>query len=124
MVEVPWGRGGDEPEDLTDHAQAIVACDFQDGVLAVYEDELVIERVPRSRFSDKTIPLDAVRGVEYSGGITVGYLQIRQHGVEADGAGLLSDPVDENTLHFTRGDRACAERARDAIRESVGLPPQ
>lgn len=124
MVDLPWGRRGDESEEVTDHAQAVVACEFQDGLLAVYEDELVIERVPRSRFWDKSIPIDAVSGVEYSGGITIGYLQIRQHGVEADEAGMLSDPVDENTLHFTRGERACAERARDAIREAVGLAPQ
>jgi len=121
MVKLPWGSRGDDAPGPNEHAAAVVACEFQDGTLAVYEDELVIERVPRSRFSDKTIPLDAVTGVEYDGGITVGYLQIQQRGVEADGAGMFSDPVDENTLHFTRGDRACAERARDAIREAVGL---
>lgn len=120
MIGLPW-RTASDADPPAGHADAVVACEFQDGVLAVYESELVIERVPRSRFSDKTIPLDAVSGVEHSGGVTVGYLQIRQEGVAADSAGLLSDPVDENTLHFARSGRACAAEARDAISERAGL---
>lgn len=125
-VEFPWSRGGaesgDDPDD-TDaadrHADAVVVCEFQDGTIAVYETEVVFERPERSRFGGKTIPVVEIVGVEHDPGITVGYLQIRQEGVEVDTAGLLSDPVDENTLHFTRSGRECAQRARDAVLERI-----
>jgi len=118
MVELPW-RGDSSARAPAGHADAVVACSLQDGTLAVYEDRVVIERVPRSKFPDKTIPLDAISGVEYERGVTVGYIQVRQPGVEADTSGLLSDPVDENTLHFARSGRACALDARDALRERM-----
>ncbi|WP_276270869.1 hypothetical protein [Haloarcula litorea] len=116
MVNFPW-RGGETGGDHADpeHPDAVVVCSFQDGTLVVHEDEVVIERVPRSKFAGKTIPMADLRGVDYAGGITVGYIQLEQRGVDADEGGLLSDPVDENTLHFTRSGRACAEEARDAI---------
>jgi hypothetical protein len=124
MVNLPWRRsdedddseaGGDSP-----HADAIVVCEFQDGTLAVYDDRVVIERVSRSKFDDRTIPVDEITGVNHEKGITVGYLQVQQTGVETTSGGLLSDPVDSNTVHFGYGDRDCAERARDAILERAG----
>lgn len=118
MVRLPW-RGDADDTDAASHADAAVVCSFQDGTLAVYEDAAVIERASRSTFADKTIPLDEVVGVDYAEGITIGYLQIEQAGVEPDAGGLLSDPVNENTLHFGRGDRDCARDARDAILERV-----
>jgi hypothetical protein len=122
MVELPW-RGSDVDTDESDdtdpdeHADAIVTCAFQDGTLAVYEDEVVITRVPRSKFVGKTIPTDEIAGVTYESGITVGYIQIEQTAVGLDSGGLFSDPVDENTLHFQRSGRDCATEARDAILE-------
>jgi len=118
--DFPWR--GDSDEDGPEAgpgpgADAVVVCEFQDGTLFVSESEARVERVPRSKFGDKTIPLGEVTGVEYAGGITVGYVQVRQTGVDADSGGLLSDPVDENTLHFTRSGRECAKEARDAILE-------
>jgi hypothetical protein len=119
MVELPW-RGDSSASAPEGHADAVVACSLQDGTLAVYEDRVVIERVPRSKFADKTISIAAVSGVEYERGVTVGYIQVRQSGVEADTGGLLSDPVDENTLHFARAGRECAADARDALRGQLG----
>jgi hypothetical protein len=135
MIDLPWGSddgdsendgdGGDSGDDGGDandgadstpeHADAIVVCTFQDGTLAVYDDRVLIERVDRSRFEDGTIPAAEISGVDYDEGITIGYLQIERAGVEPDSGGLLSDPVNENTLHFGRGDRECARNARDAI---------
>jgi hypothetical protein len=122
MVDLPWFGSNDDETDGADsgstrHADAVVVCEFQDGSMAVYDDEVVIERVSRSRFVDKTIPLDDITGVDYSGGITIGYIQIEQSGVPVDAGGLFSDPVNENTLHFGRGDRECAREIRDAILE-------
>jgi hypothetical protein len=132
MVEFPWNRSrsgtesadGRTDADATDpdpdpHADAVVVCEFQDGTVAVYDREVVLERPGRSRFGGKTIPVAEITGVEHDAGITIGYLQIRQAGVEADSAGLLSDPVDENTVHFTRSGRSCAERVRDAVLERM-----
>jgi len=119
-ITLPWRRDADENPGPESHADAVVSCEFQDGTLAVYENEVTIERVSRSKFADKTIPVAEITGVEYESGITVGYLQLEQTGVETDTGGLLSDPVDENTLHFGRGDRECATAARDAILERVG----
>jgi len=118
MVDLPW-RDSEEGNEVEPerHADAVVVCEFQDGTVAVYDEEVVIDRVPRSRFVDTTIPAPEITGVDYSEGITVGYLQIEQAGVEADRGGLFSDPVNRNTLHFGRGDRDCARTARDAILE-------
>jgi hypothetical protein len=122
MVNLPWRRSADEDEDeaVAEHEDALVVCEFQDGTLAVYEDRVVIERVSRSKFDDRTVPLEEVTGVDYAKGITIGYLQVQQVGLEATSGGLLSDPVDANTVHFGRGDRDCAEAARDAILERAG----
>lgn len=126
MVRLPWrGRetsghddGVSNPADggVDDpHADAIVVCEFQDGTIAVYADRVEIERVARSRFDDRTIPADEITGVDFSTGITIGYLQIEQAGVPVDAGGLLSDPVNPNTVHFSRGDRECATTAREEI---------
>ncbi|MFB6207465.1 MAG: DUF4429 domain-containing protein [Haloglomus sp.] len=125
MVDVPWRRSSDGDADADadegptpdPHADAVVVCEFQDGTIAVYDDRVVIERVSRSRFDDRTISLDEVTGVDYSEGITIGHLQLEQTGVDASSGGLLSDPVDENTVHFGRGSRDCAREVRDAVLE-------
>jgi hypothetical protein len=128
MVRLPWRRGetddgdGEDDGEVT-HDDAIVVCAFQDGTIAVYEDRVVIERVKRSRFDDKTLAFESVVGVDYSEGITIGYLQVEEVGVEPDRGGLLSDPVNENTVHFGRADRGCAQRARDAITERAAGRP-
>jgi hypothetical protein len=131
MIDLPWGSdddAGDGPagdaaaEPATDaaddpHDDAVVVCRCQDGTLAVYEDRVVVERVARSRFDDRTIRYDEISGVDYAGGLTIGYIQLELVGVDPDPGGLLSDPVNDRTLHFGRGGRACAKRARDAILE-------
>jgi hypothetical protein len=120
MIDLPW-FGGDSDDSSDDseepHADAVVVCRFQDGTLAVYEDRVVIERVSRSRFDDTTVPTAEIVGVDYAEGLTIGYLQLEQTGVDVDTGGLLSDPVNANTVHFGRGDRECARDARDAILE-------
>ena len=119
MVDLPWGHDreteDDDTESADDHADAAVVCEFQDGTLAVYDDRVVIERVGRSAFADETVSAEEIEGVDYSEGITIGYLQVEQTGVEIDAGGLLSDPVNENTVHFGRGSRECARAARDEI---------
>jgi hypothetical protein len=120
MIDLPWSRdnrtdSGTNPSDQ--HPDADVVCEFQDGTLAVYEDRVAITRVDRSNFDNREIPLEEVTGVDYDGGITIGYIQIEQVGIPAESGGLLSDPVNPNTLHFDRGGRACAKKVRDAILE-------
>ncbi|MBX0322014.1 hypothetical protein EGH21_03105 [Halomicroarcula sp. F13] len=123
MVRLPWRRDdGSEASDEAvvsdrDHDDAVVVGRFQDGTVAVYEDEVVVERVSRSRFDDRRIPTAEIVGVDYSEGITIGYLQIEQTGVDVDAGGLLSDPVNPNTVHFGRGSREDARAVRDAILE-------
>jgi hypothetical protein len=95
----------------------VVSCDLQGGTLSIYEDRVVIDRSPNSMFEDKTIGLAEVQGVEYSEGFTTGHIQIRQDGPDLDEPGLISHPVDENTLYFPRTKRPCAGEARDAILE-------
>jgi len=122
MVNFPWGDDSGTAtadESSGDHPEAVVVCSFQDGTLAVYEDRVTIERVDRSKFDDRTIPVDEITDVQYDGGITVGFLQIKQTGVPVDSGGLMSDPVNRNTLHFDRSGRACARDARDAILKRV-----
>ncbi len=119
MVNLPW-RDGNKDENETEsenHPDAVVVCEFQDGTIAVYDEKVVIDRVSRSRFDDRTIPTDDITGVDHSDGITVGYLQIEQSGVQPDSGGMFSDPVNHNTVHFGRGGRDCAKQARDAILE-------
>ena len=120
MIDFPWSRdnrtdSGAAPSD--EHPGAAVVCEFQDGTLAVYDDYIAITRVDRSNFDDREIPVEEITGVDYDGGITIGYIQIEQVDVPVESGGLLSDPVNPNTLHFDRGGRACAEKARDAILE-------
>jgi hypothetical protein len=127
MIDFPWGRrrdGTDEGRDRSesagrtpdgDHEDAVVVCRFQDGTIAVYDDRVVIERVSRSRFDDRTFSYDEISGVDHDVGITIGYLQLELVGIEPDTGGLLSDPVNERTVHFGRGARDCAAAARDAI---------
>jgi hypothetical protein len=127
MVRLPW-RADDESSDAStgdgdgDGAggvgpdeEPVVRCAFQDGTIAVYEDRVVVERPSRSRFDDRTIPMAEIESIDLSNGITVGYLQVVQVGVEPDTGGLLSDPVNPNTVHFGRGGRDCAAEARDEI---------
>lgn len=95
----------------------VVSCELQGGTLSVYDGRIEIDRSSASMFEDKTIEMEQVRDVEYSGGILTGHIQIRQTGVEPDEAGRFSHPVDENTLYFPRSERKCAMRARDAILE-------
>lgn len=95
--------------------EPVVSCQFQDGTLLVNRDAVTIERARRSKFNDKRIDLRDVEGVTYRKRLVISYLQIDQRGFETDDASLLSTPVDENTLHFGRGKRDCAKRARDEI---------
>jgi hypothetical protein len=120
MIDFPWGsdNGTDSGVEPTDeHPDAAVVCEFQDGTLAVYDDYVAITRVDRSSFDNREIPVEEITGVDYDGGITIGYIQIEQVDVPVDSGGLLSDPVNPNTLHFDRGGRECAKKARDAILE-------
>lgn len=106
--------------DDREETDPLVSCSLQGGTLSVYEDRVVIDRSSASMHEDKTIPLEEVRDVEYSGGLLTGHVQIVQDGVEPASSGLLSHPVDENTLYFPRSKRSCARRARDAILERCG----
>ena len=108
------GTSQDAPDGAAD---SLVTCSLQGGTLSVYEDRVVIERSGASIHEDKTVPMDEVRGVAYSSGWLTGHIQIEQVGVEPDEAGILSHPVDENTLYFPRSKRSCARDARDAILE-------
>jgi hypothetical protein len=144
MVRLPWRRrdpeddeGDDEgaSSDERDGAESgadaeaatdadgdapLVRCEFQDGTVSVHADRVRIERPARSRFDDRTIPMEEVEGVTLETGVTIGHLQVVQRGVEPDAGGFLSDPVDPNTVHFTRGGRECAREARDAILSRAG----
>lgn len=133
MVRFPWGNrerddsGEKETDDSTSvgedsaeshlDADPVVSCEFQDGTLYVFDEYLFFERSKRSQFSEKRIALDQVTDVTYAGRFVIGYIQIAQRGFENSDGGRLSAPVDENTLHFGHGKRACAKRARDAILE-------
>jgi hypothetical protein len=140
MVRLPWRRGdpeGDE-EGATSDGRAtdadagaddegdgdgdgpLVRCEFQDGTVSVHADRVRIERPARSRFDDRTVPMEEVEGVNLETGGSVGHLQVVQRGVEPDAGGFLSDPVDPNTVHFTRSGRECAREARDAVLARAG----
>lgn len=103
--------------DDTGETDPIVSCTLQGGTLSVFEDHVVIDRSSASIHENKSIQLAEVRGVNYSGGLLTGHIQIEQAGLEPDDTGFLSHPVDENTLYFPRSKRSCAQRARDAILE-------
>jgi hypothetical protein len=121
MVDLPWRSDSevDDPAEAVDlelsPADAVVVCEFQDGTLAVHDERVAIERSSRSAFDDKTIPMAEIVGLEYAKGLTIGYLQLEVAGVEPDAGGWFSDPVNENTVHFGRGQRECARDARDEI---------
>lgn len=118
MVGLPWGRGGEEaPSDPRPdiETEPVITCAFQDGTLYVYEDHVFIERAGPSKFEDKIIPRSELVDVIYEKGIAIGYLQLEQSGFTTDEGGFLTSPIDENTLHFGRRDRACAERAREEL---------
>lgn len=142
MVKAPWRRkssdrepddtderdSGDNPAGTGDSSapeesgpsageEPVVSCEFQDGTLSVYEELLHIERHSGSKFDDKWIAMNQVRGVTYTENIVIHYMQIEQVDFENSTGGMFSSPVDENTLHFGHGKRACAKRARDAILE-------
>ncbi|MEF8899924.1 MAG: hypothetical protein V5A25_01685 [Halovenus sp.] len=120
MVNLPWQGEGEEDESTPDaEDDPTVTCEFQDGTLKMFDERVVIERTSRSRFEDKEIHLTEVHGVTYTKRLIISYIQIEQAGVENDTGSRLSTPVDENTLHFGRGKRSCAERARDAIRDRL-----
>jgi len=104
-------------ESTDEVEEPLVSCSLQGGTLSVYEDRVKIERSSASIHDEKTIPMDEVRGVAYSGGWLTGHIQVEQVGLEPDEAGFLSHPVDENTLYFPRSKRSDARRARDAILE-------
>jgi hypothetical protein len=108
-----WGESdGEDPDD-----ESLVSCNCQDGTISVHEDRVLIERTSRSKYDDKQISMDEIVGVEYSTGFVIGYIQVEQAGVESSDGGVISSPVDENTLHFGYGVRDCASEARDAILE-------
>lgn len=111
------GDTGDPPAD----AEPVVTCTFQDGTLHVSRDTVSIERANRSRFDDKRIDLRDVEDVTYRKRLVISYIQIEQRGFVTDDASLLSTPVDENTLHFGRGQRECAQRARDEILSRISV---
>jgi len=114
---------GDPPND-PDAGDPIVSCEFQDGTLLVYDDRILIRRTGASKFEDRVIATNQIRDVTYAGRLVIGYLQIDQVDVEAGDGGLFSTPVDPNTVHFGRGKRDCARRARDAILERMGSTPE
>ncbi len=105
-------------DDSTD--DPIVSCDLQGGTLSVYADRVDIDRTSNSMFEDKSIDMVEIRDVEYSSGVMTGHIQVRQDGVEPDEPGLISHPVDENTLYFPRTERPCARRVRDEILDRIG----
>lgn len=117
MVSWPWSASDDDgqPDPRGDlDVEPSLTCAFQDGTLYVYADHVYIARAGPSRFEDKVIPRDEITDVTYSKG-SVSYLQLEQAGFENDTGGFLSSPVDENTLHFGRGGRECARRAREEL---------
>jgi len=134
MARFPWGTeessdGGDEQtDDSTAGAEThehhpegdpLVTCEFQDGTLYVYEDQLFIKRTARSKFDDKWIALNQVTDVHYASRFVIGYIQIAQLDFENSEGGRLSSPVGPNTLHFGHGKRSCAQRAREEILERL-----
>lgn len=107
----------DETSPTSDEEEPIASGVFQGGTLSVFEEYVSIERSSRSMFEDKHIEMTEIYGVEYTDGFVTGHLQIKQTEMDLDSAGLLSHPVDENTLYFPRNKRTEARRVRDAIIE-------
>lgn len=121
MVDRSGRADGGEPAAPPAEGEPIVSCQFQDGELLVYRDSVTIERAKPSKFDDKRIALHDVVEVIYRKRLVISFIQIEQRGFETDDASLLSTPVDENTLHFGRGKRDCAQRARDEILSRIPL---
>ncbi|PSP29075.1 hypothetical protein BRC65_00935 [Halobacteriales archaeon QH_2_65_14] len=124
MVKLPWQNGEESeqtesPVDSDVEVDPLVQCTFQDGTLVVGEDLVYIQRPSRSKFEDKRIEMEQVESVTYVERLVISYIQIGQVGFETSDPSFLTTPVDENTLHFGRGKRDCAKRARDAIQKSV-----
>lgn len=117
MVDLPGPFGDDEPATPASPVASdpLVTCQFQDGTLYVLPDSVYIQRASRSRFDDLEIPLADVVDVTYEKRLVISYLQIVEAGVEPASGSRFSTPVDARTLHFGRGKRDCAERARDEI---------
>lgn len=99
----------------------VATLEAKGGSMSVYADRIEITRSSGSMFEDKQIPLTEVDAVVYERGVFTGHVQVRQRGVEADTGGLLSHPVDENTLHFPRRERETARELRDAILERADV---
>lgn len=117
MVRWPWSGGEDDQLDdprADVDAEPVLVCDFQDGTLFVYPDHVYLARAGPSQFEDKAIARSEITDVTYSKG-SISYLQLEQQDFENDDGGFLSSPVDENTLHFGRGGRDCAQRAREEL---------
>jgi len=99
--------------DIAD--EAVLSQELQGGTLSVHEDRVEFDRSSRSNYEDKTIPMDEIVDVDFSGGLMAGYIQIVQAGVKPDRAGFLSKPVNENTMYFSRSIRDDAAELRDEI---------
>ena len=108
-------------DTVDDPEEAVATLDAKGGTVEVFAETVQIQRSSRSMFESKAIPLEEVTDVEYSDGFLTGHLQLRQTGVDSDGVGLISHPIDENTLHFPRTERDAAHGVRDAILERINL---
>lgn len=119
MVDLPGPFGtSDTPASASAppvEAEPLVTCRFQDGTLYVLPDAVYIQRAGRSRFDDREIPFEDVEAVTYEKRLVISYLQVVERGIEPASGSRFSTPVDERTLHFGRGQRDCARRARDEI---------
>lgn len=118
MIRWPWSSGDDDADAPEPPAgfddEPTITCEFQDGTLFVYDDIVFIRRAGPSKFEDKAIPRGEITEVTYSKG-SISHLQIEQAGFENDDGGFMASPVDENTLHFGRGGRDCAQQAREEL---------
>jgi len=121
MVDLPGPFGADEPAASSAPVEAdpLVTCRFQDGTLYVLPDAVYVQRAKRSRFDDREIPFEDLEDVTYEKRLVISYLQLVERGVEPATGSRFSTPVDERTLHFGRGMRDCARRARDEILASM-----
>ena len=99
--------------------EPVATCKLQGGTLSVFEDRVEIERSSASMFDDKSIPMEEIIGVNYDRGLVNGHIQLHLKSVEPATGGLLSHPIDENTLYFGRRNRDCAAEVRDAIIERI-----
>ena len=127
MGWLPWSSAsGDEPasepappDESKGTGDPLVSCEFQDGSVFVYEDGIYIDRPSMSKFDGKWIEMTQVEGVTVERKLTIRYLQIQQDAFAHSTGGLVTTPVDENTVHLGRGKRDCAHRAKRAIRDRI-----